>query len=57
MLSNEGVEGKHERCRCNHCSCHHVGGFMGCTVEDCLCVRYTWPGEGAAMPADHLEAP
>ena len=43
---------KHERCTCGHCRCEHAGGFQGCT-RDAACMRYTWPGKGADLPADH----
>jgi len=42
---------KHELCACGHCRCEHLGGYQGCTRD--ACVRYTWPGSGADLPADH----
>lgn len=43
----------HERCECGHCRCQHTSGFEGC--QACRkCIRYTWPGRGADLPADHL---
>lgn len=45
---------KHERCECGRCRCQHEGGFMGCKATKC--VRYTWPGRGADLPANHKGA-
>lgn len=43
---------KHEKCECGHCRCQHISGFAEC--EKCTrCVRYTWPGPGADLPANH----
>ena len=43
----------HERCTCGHCRCDHASGFQGCEVKRCACARYTWPGPGAKVPANH----
>ena len=46
----------HERCTCGHCRCEHQHGFGPCTVEHSqACDRYTWPGPGATLPADHAK--
>ena len=39
----------HEVCVCGYCRCAHVGGYQGRRG----CVRYTWPGGGADLPANH----
>lgn len=44
----------HERCECGHCRCEHAAGFERCLC--CGCMRYTWPGKGADLPADHHRA-
>lgn len=42
---------RHERCECGHCRCEHAAGYAACCC--CECDRYTWPGSGAELPADH----
>jgi hypothetical protein len=49
----------HEVCTCGHCRCDHHAGFAQCIVVNkrtgkaCDCIRYTWPGGRADLPADH----
>jgi hypothetical protein len=45
----------HERCECGHCRCEHAGitGHLGCSAAKCDCIRYTWPGADADLPANH----
>ena len=53
---------KHERCECGHCRCAHEDGYGACLAsrdhgsQKCRCVRYTWPGRGADLPANHRRA-
>ena len=44
---------KHELCECGHCRCQHAGTFGKCHI--CICDRYTWPGPGSELPANHAK--
>jgi hypothetical protein len=57
MATTSTVHEHHEVCECGHCRCEHSMRFAECTVQlplhRCPCIRYTWPGPGADLPADH----
>ena len=45
----------HEKCVCGHCRCQHDSWYQGCDLCP-KCIRYTWPGQGADLPANHARA-